>query len=119
MRMEQFKTVDEYIASFPKEVQADLKKIRKIILGAAPPDAEETLMYGLPTVKWNGLVAHYGAFKDHIGFFPHEHAVEHFRAKLSNYQLSKHGVKIPFSTPVPFDLIAEITAWKVGRNMMN
>ena len=46
----QFKTIDEYIALFPKDVQEILEKLRWII-GESAPEAEETINYGIPTLK--------------------------------------------------------------------
>jgi uncharacterized protein YdhG (YjbR/CyaY superfamily) len=43
----QLKTIDEYIASFPKEVQDVLEKIRSTIRESAPK-AEEAISYGIP-----------------------------------------------------------------------
>lgn len=44
------KSIDEYIAGFPDEVQESLEKIRTTIRKAAP-DAEETISYRIPTFK--------------------------------------------------------------------
>ena len=43
------KTIDEYIAGFPNDVQEILEKIRRTIREAAP-DAEETIKYRMPTL---------------------------------------------------------------------
>ena len=47
-------TIDDYIAGFPADVQAILKKIRQTIKKAAP-QAEETLSYQMPTFTLKGL----------------------------------------------------------------
>ena len=47
------RTIDEYIALFPKNIQDILKKLRKTIKESAPM-AEETINYGIPTFKLNG-----------------------------------------------------------------
>ncbi len=49
----QFKTIDEYIRTFPKEVQGILEKMRQTIRKAAP-EAVETISYQMPTFKLNG-----------------------------------------------------------------
>ena len=41
---QQFESVDDYIASFPPEVQAELQAARRTIRAAAP-DAEESISY--------------------------------------------------------------------------
>ena len=47
------KTIDEYIAGFPKDVQVILDKIRRTITKAVP-DAEETISYQMPTFTLGG-----------------------------------------------------------------
>jgi uncharacterized protein YdhG (YjbR/CyaY superfamily) len=47
------KTIDEYIAGFPHDVQEILEKIRMTIRKAAP-DAEETIKYRMPTFTLKG-----------------------------------------------------------------
>ncbi len=64
-----FKTVDEYIQAFPKDVQGILKKMRQTIKEAAP-GAVETISYQIPTFKLNGKgLVYFAAFKSHIGFY--------------------------------------------------
>jgi uncharacterized protein YdhG (YjbR/CyaY superfamily) len=48
MTRTQFKTIDEYIASFPEDVQAVLEELRGTIRKAAP-EAEEKISYQIPT----------------------------------------------------------------------
>jgi hypothetical protein len=47
------KTIDEYLARFPQEVQTLLQKIRMTIHQAAP-GAEEKISYQIPTITLNG-----------------------------------------------------------------
>src|SRR2546425_11035794 len=49
----QFDTIDEYIKTFPRDVQSILEKMRRTIRKAAP-EAEETISYQIPTFKLNG-----------------------------------------------------------------
>lgn len=63
------KTIDEYIASFPKKIQDILRQLRLVIKDSAP-QAEEAISYRMPTFKLNGNLVHFAAFKNHIGFYP-------------------------------------------------
>ena len=63
------KDIDEYIAGFPKDIQAILQKIRQAVKKAAP-DATEKISYQMPTFYLNGNLVHFAAFKHHIGFYP-------------------------------------------------
>jgi uncharacterized protein YdhG (YjbR/CyaY superfamily) len=63
------KTIDQYIAGFPRDVQRILETIRRTIRKAAPK-AGETISYGIPTFKLNGPLIYFAAFKAHIGLYP-------------------------------------------------
>jgi len=58
-------TIDEYIATFPKDIQAILEKVRATIRKAAP-DAGEKISYRMPTFTLEGNLVHFAAFKNHI-----------------------------------------------------
>jgi len=110
-----FETVDEYIASFPKNVQVILEELRQAIKAVAPT-AEETISYQMPAFKQNGVLVWFAAFKSHIGFFPKVSAIEAFKEKLSAYQTSKGTIQFPIDEPIPFDLIKEIVRFRVKEN---
>lgn len=57
------KTIDQYIASFPQDVQEVLQKIRTTVRKVAP-DAEETIKYGMPTFTLKGNLVYFAAFKN-------------------------------------------------------
>src|SRR5512137_729660 len=89
------KNLDEYIACFPKDVQAILEKIRATIRAAAP-DAEEKISYQMPTFFLKGNLVHFAAFKQHIGFYPAPRGIEEFKEELSTYKGAKGSVQFPF-----------------------
>ncbi len=110
------KTIDEYIAGFPHDVQAILEKIRKTIRKAAP-DAEETIKYRIPTFTLNGNLVHFAAFKKHIGFYPVPTGIEKFKRALSVYKTAKGSVQFPLDKPIPYRLISRIVKFRVKENM--
>ncbi len=111
----EYETIDEYIASFPKDVQVILEKFRQAIKDAAP-EAEEAISYRMPAFKQNGILVWFAAFKNHIGFYPKISAMEAFKEKLSAYQTSKGTIQFPINKPIPFDLIKEIVRFRVKEN---
>ncbi len=111
-----FKTIDEYIASFPPNIQAILQQIRQAIHEAAP-QAQETISYQMPAFKQNGVLVYFAAFKNHIGFFPTASGVEAFKDKLAAYQTSKGTIRFPIDQPLPLDLIREIVRFRVKQDM--
>ena len=108
---DQFTTIDEYIATFPPDVQQKLREMRAVIHKAAP-DAEEAIRYGIPTFRLDGNLVHFAAFKNHIGFFPTPSGIEKFRKELSSYTLSKGTVQFPLDKPVPYDLVERIARFR-------
>ena len=111
-----FKTIDEYIAAYPKDVQIVLEELRQAIKEAAP-EAEETISYQMPAFKQNGILVWFAAFKNHIGFFPKISAIEAFKDQLSSYQTSKGTIQFPINQPIPFGLVKEIVRFRVKENL--
>jgi uncharacterized protein YdhG (YjbR/CyaY superfamily) len=110
------KTIDEYIAVFPKNVQSILEELRQAIREAAP-EAKETISYQMPAFKLNGILVYFAAFKNHIGFYPTSSGIEAFKEKLSPYETSKGTVRFPINEPIPFDLIKEMVRFRVKENL--
>ena len=110
------KTIDEYIEDFPKDVQAILKRIRETVHKAAPK-AEETISYGIPTFKLYGNLVHFAGYKSHIGFYPTPSGIEKFKKELSAYKGAKGSVQYPLDQPIPYELIARITKFRVKENL--
>jgi len=114
-RKQEFRTIDEYIATFPKDIQGKLKQIRATIKAAAP-DATEKISYQMPTFFLNGNLVHFAAFKNHIGLYPASSGVAHFTTELGSYQTSKGAIQFPLDQPIPFDLVARIVQFRVMEN---
>ena len=110
------KTIDQYIAGFPPDVQEILQKVRATIRKAAP-EAEEAIKYGIPTFTLKGNLVHFGAYKKHIGFYPAPTGLEEFKEELSAYEGSKGTVRFPLDKPIPFDLISKIVKFRVQENL--
>jgi uncharacterized protein YdhG (YjbR/CyaY superfamily) len=110
------RNIDEYIAGFPADIQARLKKIRLTIRRAAPA-AEEAIKYQIPTFMLNGNLVHFAAFKNHIGFYPAPRGIVEFKQQLAPYRAAKGSVRFPLDEPVPYDLIAKIVKFRVRDNL--
>lgn len=110
------KTIDEYIASFPTEIQEILEQVRQTIKKAAP-DAEEKISYAIPTFTLNGNLVHFAAFKNHIGFYAMPSGNEAFQKELVAYKAGKGSIQFPINKPMPLDLIAKIVNFRVKENL--
>jgi uncharacterized protein YdhG (YjbR/CyaY superfamily) len=111
-----FETIDEYIATFPSNVQDILEKLRQTIQDSAP-DAKETISYRIPAFKLNCNLVYFAAFKNHIGFYPTSSAIRKFKKELSHYEVAKGTVRFPINEPIPFDLIRKIVKYRVKENL--
>lgn len=110
------KTIDEYIAGFPNEVQQILEKIRRTIRAAAP-DARETMKYKMPTFTLKGNLLYFAAYKKHIALYPVPEGTEKFNKKLAVYRAAKSTVRFPLDKPIPYDLIGQIVKLRVKDNL--
>ena len=108
------KDIDEYIAMQPGNVQKMLKGLRKAIKEAAPM-AKETISYQIPTFELNGFLVHFGAFKDHVSFFPTSSPRRHFK-ELSRYGGGPGAIVFPLGRPIPYGLVSRIVKFRVKEN---
>ena len=110
-------TVDDYLLSFPEDVQREMEQIRAVIKQHAP-DAEESISYGMPAYKLNGKpLVYFAGFKKHIGFYATPTGHEEFAEELSNYKQGKGSVQFPLNKPIPLDLIARMVVFKRNKTV--
>jgi uncharacterized protein YdhG (YjbR/CyaY superfamily) len=108
------KTIDEYIAGFPPDVQTVLTKVRSTIRRALP-DAEEGISYGIPTYRRaGGYVIYFAGWKKHFSLYPvSTRLAATFKKELAPYDLSGRGtVRFLLSEPVPVKLISAIAKFR-------
>lgn len=109
--------VDEYIAGFPPEVQAILRRVRQVVRDAAP-QAKEVISYGVPALKQNGVLVYFAAFRSHIGFYPPVTGDAHILKAVAPYAGEKGNLRFPFDKPIPYDLIARVTELRAKQDSM-
>ena len=110
------KTLDEYMAGFPNDVQEILKKIRMTIRKAAP-DAQETVKYLIPTFTLKGNLISFAAYAKHIALYPAPAGNEEFRRELSAYRAGKSTVRFQLDKPIPFALVDKIVTFRVKEHL--
>ncbi|MFA6401918.1 MAG: DUF1801 domain-containing protein [Salinivirgaceae bacterium] len=111
-----YRNVNEYIFSFPRNIQELLEQIRHTIKLVAT-EAEESIAYGMPAYKLNGKpLVYFAAFKNHIGFYATPTGHLEFAKELSDYKQGKGSVQFPLDKPLPLDLISRIVAFRAKEN---
>jgi len=108
-------SIDEYIITFPEDVQVLLQTLRKVINEAAP-DATEKISYQMPTFDLYGNLVHFAAYKNHIGFYPTPSGIEKFKNELAIYKGAKGSVQFPINELLPYELIRQIVKFRVIEN---
>lgn len=108
-----YKNIDEYIKTYPKDVQDKLIQIRKVVKELAPT-AVETISYGMPTFKLNGKnLVHFAAYKGHIGFYPTPGALTNFQKELLIYKTSKGTAQFRLDEDLPIKLIEKMVKFRI------
>ena len=110
-------SMDEYIATFPEDVQTILQQVRKTIKAAAPK-AGEKISYGIPTFTMNGkYLIYFAGWKSHISIYPIPIGDEAFNKEIAQFVAGKGTLKFPIDKPLPLKLITKIVKLKVAENL--
>lgn len=108
-------TIDEYVQTFPTEVQAILEEIRRTV-GAVVPDADEVISYGMPTLRLGTRkIVHFGAYKHHIGFYPAPSGPADFERQIAPYRAGRSSIRFPTKDPIPHELVRRIVELLLGE----
>jgi uncharacterized protein YdhG (YjbR/CyaY superfamily) len=114
-----FNSIDEYIATFPDDVQRVLIELRKTIKSAAP-EAGEKISYDIPTFTLNGKsLIYFAGWKHHISVYPIPTGDDAFNEKISKYVAGKGTLKFLLDKPLPLDLISEAVRLRVAENQLS
>jgi uncharacterized protein YdhG (YjbR/CyaY superfamily) len=107
---DQFETIDDYIASFPDDVQAVLSKVRQAIRDAVP-EADEAISYQIPTFRLDGrYLVYFAGWKSHVSVYPIPETDEALEQRLAPYRSGERTLKFPLDKPIPYDLIERVAA---------
>ena len=107
-------TIAEYIRAAPREGQPHLRRLYAILKRAAP-EAEEAIKWGTPFFVEPRFVFAFSAHKAHLSFAPTPAALEAFRKELENHKTTKNFLQIPYSKPLPEELVRRIAEYRVGE----
>lgn len=117
--MSTFKTIDDYIKSFPQEIQNTLQTLRKTIKEIAPK-SQEKISYNMPAFTLSGMdVIYFAAWKKHISLYPYtSEMVAVFKKDTESYKTSGRGtIQFPLNQPLPFPLIKKIVEYRIKENL--
>jgi uncharacterized protein YdhG (YjbR/CyaY superfamily) len=107
-------TIDDYIATFPPDVQEILRKIRTTIAKAIPR-AQEKISYRIPAFALDGDVIYFAAFKKHIGVYPPVRDAK-LKKEVARYAGPKGNLQFPLAERIPYALIGRIAKARAKEN---
>jgi len=110
------KNVDEYLAGVPESARGTLDKLRAAIRSAVPPEATETISYGIPAFKYKGVLVWFAAFSNHYSLFPGASVIEAFKQELKDFSTSKGTIHFPSDKPLPAALVKKLVKARVAQN---
>ena len=114
-----FTSIDQYIGTFPDEVQKILEEIRSTIK-AIVPDAKEKISYQIPCFELNGRnLIHFAGWNKHISMYPVPAGDEAFKKKIARYVAGKGTLKFPLDEPIPLELIGAVVRFRLADNLEN
>ena len=110
-----YDSIDLYLAELDATKRATLQAVRERIR-AEIPLAEECISYGMPAFRLDGKVlAGFGAFKNHLSYFPHSGKVLPVLAdQLAGFDWSTGTLRFAVDQPLPAELVTELV--RVRRN---
>lgn len=107
-----YKTIDEYIQTFPKDIQEILNTIRTIIHEEAP-SVTEMISYKMPAFKLNGkYVIYFGAWKTHLAIYPATSSMG-VTKELERYRAGKGTFQFSLDKPLPLSIIRKIVQIRI------
>jgi uncharacterized protein YdhG (YjbR/CyaY superfamily) len=109
------KTVDEYLAGVPEPARSTLNRVRAVIRSAVPPDATEAISYGIPAVKYKGVLLWFAAFSDHCSLFPTAAVIKVLKNELKDFHTSKGTIHFPVDKPLPAALVKKMVKARLAE----
>jgi uncharacterized protein YdhG (YjbR/CyaY superfamily) len=112
--MSKSKTVEEYIAKAPKEMQGKLKELRRLIKKVAPA-ATERISYGMPFYDYKGRLVYFASMNGYIGLYIPPPIISDHAKELKSYTTTKSTVHLPLKK-LPAALIKKLVKARMKHN---
>jgi len=105
--------VDEYIATYPSEVQKKLKEIQAAIQQVAPESIETTSYFQIPGYSYagypyNGMFAWFSISKNYLRLHVIPPVIENHSSELVGYLVTKSIISFPLDKELPIELVKKL-----------
>ncbi|MGZ3863684.1 MAG: iron chaperone [Bacteroidia bacterium] len=112
------KDVGSYIASASPEAISLLEELR-LLIRSTVPQAEESISWNVPFYKYNGPLAGFAVYKNHVSLgFATDSIENDFRAALEKkgYATGSKTIQIKFDQKLPVTILKKILKAKAKIN---
>ena len=101
--------IDDYLKNVDESKRKELERIRSLAKKIVP-SAEEALVYGMPTLKYQGKpFLGFDAHRNHIGIYPYSgEVIETLKDQLHEYGLSKGAIRVPLDHPISENMLKQV-----------
>jgi uncharacterized protein YdhG (YjbR/CyaY superfamily) len=101
--------IDDYLNKVEPSKKRELERIRALAKEAVP-SAEEAIVYGMPTLKYEGKpFLGFNAHKNHIGIYPFSsQVIETLKNQLRKYGSSKGAIRVPLDNPISKSILRTV-----------
>jgi uncharacterized protein YdhG (YjbR/CyaY superfamily) len=110
------KDINQWLSRLEPKQRVALEKLRAQILAAAP-GAEEVISYGQPTFKWHGHLVAFGAFKNHLSFFPMSSTLISAFPEAQPFATSSGTMQFQPDKPIPAALVKKLVKARIAQNL--
>ncbi len=100
-------TIAEYIQAASRAGQPHLRRLYAILKSVAP-EAEEAIKWGTPFFVEPRFLFAFSANKAHLSFAPTAVTMKAFHKELETYPTTKGTLQIPYSKPLPEELVRKL-----------
>lgn len=107
--------VEQYISTFPLEIQDRLNEIRRIFFEELP-HTKESIRYKIPSFTVGKDHLYFAAYKKHIGFYP-LYGLPSIESQIAPYRAkgTTDSLHFPHDKPLPIELIRNIIRTKESQ----
>ncbi len=100
--------MDDYIQSFPSDVQVVLETLRALARKALP-DAEESISYGIAAYRVGGTdIVYFAGWQRHTSLYPIPVVGEDLDQELKPYRAGRGTLRFRLGEPLPTALIESV-----------
>ena len=105
-------TVEGYLDGLPENQSNALRALQQQIKTLLPL-AEETISYGMPAFKQNGIIVYYAAFTNHMSLFVMPAVLNQVRALIPGRSTTKSAIHFTETNPIPAAVVEQCILLRV------